>query len=107
ADLPADQYLVKFEYNLALDYSFGYLGNIVESQKRVNPETTERTDETEGYVTHSVFAKKLITSGPLKNLEVLTRIDNLTNVEYRKHGSNILEAGLDLKLGLTYKVTYF
>lgn len=105
ADLPADQYLLKLQYDSYNDYSLGYLGNFVEAQNRVNPETLERTDKTPAYIVHSIFLKKKVSKGALKNFDILTRIENLTDTEYRKHGSNIYETGINLKFELGYRIT--
>jgi hemoglobin/transferrin/lactoferrin receptor protein len=108
ADMPADQYTFNVKYNLEDNgIVFGYLGILTNDQDRVNPQTEERTDPTPGYLTHNVFFTKKFLSGDFKGFEISTRIDNLTNRDYRKHASNIKEVGMDYKLGFQYKINNF
>ncbi|OUR99800.1 hypothetical protein A9Q84_01870 [Halobacteriovorax marinus] len=108
ADMPADQYNYNFKYHLD-EYGLvlGYLGINTLKQDRINRDTTERTDETPGYFIHNIFVTKSFIRGALKGFSVMTRVDNFTNRNYRKHGSNINEIGLDVKVGLSYKINHF
>lgn len=105
SDLPADQFILKLQYETFKNYTFGYLGSFVNSQDRVNPRTTEIIEETPSYIVHTAFFKKEFQSGALKNFDILTRVENLTNTVYRKHGSNIHETGINLKIQVGYKLT--
>src|SRR5690606_15585445 len=49
ANLPADQFILKLQYFVGEAFSIGYLGNLVSSQNRVNPDTTEIVEYTPSY----------------------------------------------------------
>ncbi|MAZ50069.1 MAG: hypothetical protein CME65_16015 [Halobacteriovoraceae bacterium] len=99
-DLPADQYNFKFNYFLdRYGLTFGYLGSYALEQHRVNPQTIQRTDKTNSYFIHNIYASKKI-----NDFQVDFRVDNFTNQEYRRHASFLFEAREDYKLAITYKV---
>lgn len=105
SSMPADQYSFNLKYYLDdQGVSMGYLGIKALDQSRVNPQTTERTDATPGYFTHSIFLNKNFLSGKLRGIGLSARVDNLTNRRYRKHFSNIMETGRDFKISLSYKL---
>ncbi len=108
-DLPADTYTFRLSYNFEkAGVTIGYQGLKALLQSRVNPEIVEeRTEETPGYFIHSIFASKKFNKGLLKGLAIYTNIENLTDEVYRKHASNIIENGLDIKTTLEYKIINF
>ncbi len=100
-DIPADQiqYSLKYyldEYQLVL----GYFGTQVQRQDRVNTNSIQRTDPTPGYFIHSIYAHK----GFKKNWVLNTRIDNLSNREFRRHGSHLNAPGQDIRVSVKYKI---
>ncbi|MDA9793365.1 TonB-dependent receptor [Bacteriovoracaceae bacterium] len=101
AQLPADNYQYSIKLYLdRLNLTLGYLGHQVNQQHRVNEYTLERTDKTDSYFIHNIFAKKSFS----KSYEVNFRIDNVGNKKYRKHGSNVFESKQDYKLSFKYKI---
>lgn len=99
-DLPADQYNLDLKYYLdKYDLTLGYLTHLALEQNRVNPETIQRTDRSDGYLLHSISLSK-----KFDDVNFDFRIDNLTNTKYRKHASHLYEAGRDIKLALKYKI---
>lgn len=100
ADLPADQYTYNLTYHFyESEVELGYLGVMALKQDRINRDSIERTDETPSYFVHNIFMKK-----SFKDFILNTRIDNITNREYRKHASNIFEVGRDYKISIEYKI---
>lgn len=99
-DLPADQYNFSFNYYLdKYQVTLGYLGNYALEQHRVNPQTIQRTEKTDSYLIHNVFASK-----KWRNFNLDFRADNVTNQKYRRHASFLFEAREDYKLALTYRI---
>lgn len=98
-DVPADQYTL----GLASKYkdSLSYGADIIwaQEQPRINEDTLDRTDATDSYVISSIYALKKFQNG----LNMKVRVENLTDQEYRRHGSHIKEKGQDLKLSFKYK----
>lgn len=99
-DLPADQYNFKINYFLdRYGLTVGYLGSYALEQHRVNPQTIQRTEKTNSYFIHNIYASKKI-----NDFQVDFRVDNFTNQEFRRHASFLFEAREDYKLALTYKI---
>ena len=99
-DLPADQYSFDFRYFIdSKGLTIGYLSNLVSDQTRVNPETIQRTDPTEGYLIHNAFINKRF-----KNIDLNLRVDNFTDRKYRRHASHLFESGIDAKFSLKYRI---
>lgn len=99
-DLPADHYNFQIKYNIDnLHMTFGYLGHYSLAQTRINPETIQRTDKTEAYLLHNVFATK-----SFNEFDINLRIDNLENIKYRKHASHLYESERDFKIYFKYKI---
>ncbi len=101
SDLPADHYNFYLAHNLdQYGLTYGYQSVLSLKQDRINRETTERIDETPSSFVHNLFISKLISSSLKANIN----FDNFTNRRYRKHASNILEAGKDYKVSIEYKL---
>ena len=79
--------------------TWGYNGLFSHEQRRVNSETEQRTDPTPSYLIHSIYINKAF-----NDFDVNLRIDNLTNLEYRKHASNLYESERDIKFAIKYKI---
>ncbi len=103
-DLPADTFIYSLSYNFSrLGINIGYEALKALKQDRVNEEVVEeRSDETPGYLIHSMNLSKSFKRGFLKGFSIYTKFENLTDEVYRKHASNIIEAGADYKVTLKY-----
>lgn len=102
-DLPADQYQLSVKYYLdQYDLKFGIESILTEEQNRVNEETLQRTEETPSYLVHNFMVSKRF-----NNFNFNFRINNVTNLKYRKHASFLYESQRDYKLGLKYKINTF
>jgi len=107
--IPADKVVVTAGSRIPqIDLLFGWRGSIVGHQNRVPP-PPDSTETTDGYVTHDVFVS-WVPSGRrvnwLKGLRVDFGVDNLTNKRYRKHLSELPEAGRNFKVAVSYKITF-
>ncbi|EQC47995.1 TonB-dependent receptor domain-containing protein [Bacteriovorax sp. Seq25_V] len=104
ADLPADHYNFYLAHHLdQYSFDYGYQSVLSLKQDRINRETTERTDETPRSFVHNVFLSKGFFGDVVK---INMNFDNITNRRYRKHASNIMEAGRDYKISFEYKVNF-
>ncbi len=104
SQFPADTYRANVShkfYDQGIDIGYSLL--LANKQDRINRNTIERTDETPGYNVHGVFLNKAFRTGFLEGLTLKTKIDNLTNRRYRKHGTFLKETGLDYKLAMSYQ----
>lgn len=108
ASMPANTYQLGLNYYLDNHgLKLGLESTIAQSQNRVNPGTLERITDTPGYTIYNVFATKNFQAGDLSGLSLTARIDNLTQKEYRRHGSFINEVGRNYKMSIQYKIKNF
>ncbi|MFG1494844.1 TonB-dependent receptor [Halobacteriovorax sp. ZH4_bin.1] len=108
SNMPANTYTLGFNYHLdQYGIKLGYDALMAMKQDRVNPASLERTTATAGYTLHNIFASKEFSSGVLNGLKVTTRLDNLTDKSYRRHGSYIHEVGRNFKMSIQYKIKHF
>lgn len=108
SNMPANTYTLGVNYYLdQYGVKLGYDALMAMRQDRVNPASLERTTETAGYTLHNIFATKEFSTGVLRGLKVTTRLDNLTDKSYRRHGSYINEVGRNLKFSIQYKIKHF
>lgn len=100
-DLPADEYVYTFKVFLEkYNTELGYNAIQTRDQNRVNPQTTHRTQATPGYFIQNVFANMTFND----SLDLGIRINNLGNVQYRRHASYINESAQDIRFSLKYRV---
>ncbi|WP_412471735.1 TonB-dependent receptor domain-containing protein [Halobacteriovorax sp. RT-1-4] len=108
SNMPANTYTFGFNYHLdQYGIKLGYDALMAMRQDRVNPASLERTTATSGYTLHNVFASKEFVSGVFEGLKLTTRLDNLTDKSYRRHGSYINEVGRNFKMSIQYKIKHF
>ncbi|EPZ49893.1 TonB-dependent heme/hemoglobin receptor family protein [Bacteriovorax sp. BAL6_X] len=108
SNMPANTYTLGFSYYLdQYGIKLGYGALMAMRQDRVNPASLERTTATPGYTLHNIFASKEFSYGILNGLKITTRLDNLTDKSYRRHGSYIHEVGRNFKMSLQYKIKHF
>ncbi|POB14116.1 TonB-dependent receptor domain-containing protein [Halobacteriovorax sp. DA5] len=108
SNMPANTYTFGFNYHLdQYGIKLGYDALMAMRQDRVNPASLERTTATSGYTLHNIFASKEFVSGALEGLKLTTRLDNLTDKSYRRHGSYINEVGRNFKMSIQYKIKHF
>lgn len=107
--IPGDKWVVTAGSRIPqLDILAGWRMTIVGRQLRV-PQPPDDTNTTGGYVTHDLFVS-WVPSGRhhklLKGLRVDFGVDNVANRRYRKHLSELPEAGRNFKFAISYKVTF-
>lgn len=108
SNMPANTYSFGINYHLdQYGIKVGYDAVMAMRQDRVNPNTLERTTATAGYTLHNIFASKEFRKGALEGMTLTTRLDNLTDKSYRRHGSYIPEVGQNFKLSIQYKIKHF
>jgi hemoglobin/transferrin/lactoferrin receptor protein len=85
-----------------INATFGWRFNMHSRQDKIPTTQTTRSPikSTRGYVTHDIYANWQ--PKPLEGVRVDFAVDNLLNKNHRKHLSFIQEAGINVKLGITY-----
>ncbi len=100
-DAPADSWVLEGGTKLLQRaLVVGWRTTIAAAQERV----TEPELATPGYTVHDAFARWRAPRGPLGALAVSLRLNNVLDKAYRRHGSAILEAGRDVRLGVSYRI---
>ena len=100
--LPADKWVVNVGWKSSeRGIKVGLKTNIVTKQDRI-PEGSA-TQITPGYVIYNSYATWKPTEGTFTGFRLDMGIDNLTDETYRKHLSQLNEAGRNIKTSLTYQ----
>ena len=100
--MPADKLLLKLQGSIPDNNFTGtWRTLLVSKQDRIPFDSS--VEETPGYVVHDLSGSWKIPRYLLEGLELKFGIDNIADKRYRKHLSQLDEAGRNLKASLTYQ----
>ena len=102
ANIPADKWLLKLKGSIP-NNNFTATWNtlLVGEQDRIPFESG--VEKTPGYIVHDLSGSWKIPKNLMEDLELKFGIDNIADKRYRKHLSQLDEAGRNLKASLTYQ----
>lgn len=99
-DMPADEWGLDVGWRFANPaLTIGYRGTYAEEQNRVA--TDERP--TDDYFVHDAYINWSGTSSRLAGTEIGLRVNNIFDEDYRRAGSELKEAGRDIRLTLSMR----
>lgn len=99
-DMPADEWGLDLGWRFADPaLTIGYRGTYAEEQNRVA--TDERP--TDDYLVHDAYISWAGTDGQFSGTEIGLRVNNIFDKDYRRAGSEIKEAGRDIRLTLSMR----
>jgi len=107
--IPADKVVLSVGSRIPqADLLVGWRTSIVGRQNRVPPPPDD-TENSGGYATHDIYVS-WVPSGRrvkwLKGFRLDLGIDNIANKRYRKHLSELPEAGRNFKVAVSYKIAF-
>ena len=102
ANIPADKWLLKLKGSIP-NNNFTATWNtlLVSEQDRIPFDSS--VEKTPGYIVHDLSGSWKIPKNLMEDLELKFGIDNIADKRYRKHLSQLDEAGRNLKASLTYQ----
>ena len=101
-NMPADKWLLKLKGSIPNNNFTGtWRTLLVSKQDRIPFDSS--VEKTSGYVVHDLSGSWKIPRNSLEGLELKFGIDNIADNRYRKHLSQLDEAGRNLKASLTYQ----
>lgn len=99
--IPADKLVVDLSWKSGRwHFHPGLKSLIVYDQNRVPRDST--TSKTSGYTIHNLYATWTPPSGVLRSFKFNAGVDNVGDIKYRKHLSQLHEAGRNYKASLIY-----
>lgn len=100
SNIQPEKWIVRAGLNWpANNVSLGWRGSIVGAQSRVPEEGTP----TPGYTLHDIMLAWVPQSGQFKNMRVDVGVDNLTDVDFRRHLSVLRGIGRNYKATVSYR----
>ncbi len=100
SNIQPEKWIVRAGLNWpANNVSLGWRGSIVGAQNRVPDEGTP----TPGYTLHDIMLAWVPQSGQFKNMRVDVGVDNLTDVDFRRHLSVLRGIGRNYKATVSYR----